>query len=119
MSDIEIWHNPRCSKSRTALQLLEQNGAEPEVRLYLESPPDAKMIDRVLKILQIEPRDLMRTSEAPYKELKLSDPKKTRDELIEAMARHPILIERPVVIRGDRAVLGRPPDNVLDLLDDD
>jgi arsenate reductase len=116
---IEIWHNPKCSKSRAALALLERSGQAPEVRLYLESPPDAKAIEHVLGLLDLEPRDLMRRSEAPYRELGLDDPAKTRQELIAAMAAHPILIERPVVIRGDRAALGRPPENVLALLDEE
>jgi arsenate reductase len=116
---IEIWHNPKCSKSRAALALLEQRGETPEVRLYLESPPDAKAIERVLGLLDLEPRDLMRRSEVPYRELGLDDPTKTRTELIMAMVSHPILIERPVVIRGDRAALGRPPENVLALLDEE
>jgi arsenate reductase len=114
---ITIWHNPRCSKSRAALQLLEGRGVTPEVCFYLESPPDAATIDRVLKMLGIAPRDLMRPSEEPYKALKLGDASKSREELIAAMAAHPILIERPVVIAGDRAVIGRPPDKVLELLD--
>ena len=116
---IEIWHNPRCSKSRAALALLEERGATPSVRLYLESPPDAETIERVLQLLDLEPRELMRRSEAPYRELGLDDPTKTRAELIAAMAAHPILIERPVVVCGDRAALGRPPENVLALLEGD
>ena len=116
MSVVEIWHNPRCSKSRQALALLEERGLEPQVRLYLQSPPDAKTIDRVLKLLGKEPRELIRKNEAPYRELGLDDKKKTRAELIAAMAEHPILIERPVVVRGERAVLGRPPEEVLSLI---
>lgn len=119
MAELEIWHNPRCSKSRATLSLLEQRGETPSVRLYLEAPPDAKTIDRVLKMLGLEPRALMRTSEDPYKKLNLADPKKTRAELIDAMAQHPILIERPIVIRGKSAAIGRPPENVLALFDND
>lgn len=119
MSEVEIWHNPRCTKSRATLALLEQRGETPVVRLYLEAPPDAKTIDRVLTLLDRDPRALMRTSEEPYKKLNLADPKKTRAELIDAMVRHPILIERPVVIRGDAAAIGRPPENVLALFEDD
>ncbi len=117
MEGLEIWHNPRCSKSRTTLALLEQQGVKPNVRLYLESPPDAKTLDRVLKMLGIGPRELMRPSEEPYKTLGLADSTKTRTELIEAMVANPILIERPVVVRGKRAVIGRPPENVLELLE--
>lgn len=115
----EIWHNPRCSKSRQTLALLEERGVAPEVRLYLENPPNAKTLDNVLRMLDREPRDLMRRSEAPYKELGLDDAKKTRRELIAAMVENPILIERPVVIHGDQAALGRPPENVLALFEDE
>jgi arsenate reductase len=119
MSVIQVWHNPRCTKSRAAISLLEQRGLKPSIRLYLEEPPDAELIDEVLKKLGKEPRELMRKSEDVYKELKLDDPKKSRAQLIEAMAENPILIERPVAIRGDRAVIGRPPENVLELVEEE
>lgn len=119
VSDTEIWHNPRCSKSRATLQLLEGQGHAPKVRLYLESPPSAAELDRTLKMLGLEPRELLRTSEEPYKTLGLADRAKTRSELIEAMAANPILIERPVVIHDGRAALGRPPEKVLELFEED
>jgi arsenate reductase (glutaredoxin) len=116
MSKIEIWHNPRCSKSRAALELLNERKLDPEIVLYLEKTPTAARIDAVLELLGIEPRELMRKAEEPYKKLRLDDPKRSRRELVEAMATHPILIERPIVIAGRRAVIGRPPERVLEIL---
>lgn len=116
MSDMEIWHNPRCSKSRQTLRLLEERGVTPVVRNYLDVPPGAERIAEVLQMLSISPRELMRNKEAPYRQLGLDDDGKSDAELIRAMAEHPVLIERPVIIRGDRAVVGRPPENVLELL---
>src|SRR5688572_21472444 len=114
---ITIWHNPRCSKSRAALQLLQERGASPRVVHYLDAPPSAADLDRALRLLDRQPRELMRRDEL-YARLGLDDPALTREQLIDAMAAHPALIERPVVLRGDRAVLGRPPEVVLDLLDE-
>lgn len=110
-----IWHNPRCSKSRQTLALLEDRGIEASVVKYLEEPPTRGEIEEVLELLGVEPRELMRRNEAEYKELGLRDVE-DRDALIDAMVEHPRLIERPVVIRGNRAALGRPPENVLELL---
>ena len=111
-----IWHNPRCSKSRTGLALVEEQGIKPTVVRYLENPPSAEELDRVLGLLGMEPRDLMRRKEAIYKELGLADEKLTRSELIAAMVENPRLIERPVVINGDQAALGRPPEAILEIL---
>lgn len=112
-----IWHNPRCSKSRQTLQLLQDKGIEPDVKLYLKSAPSTAEIETVLGLLDVEPRDLMRKKEAPFKALNLKNPDLTRGALVAAMADNPVLIERPVVIRDDSAaVLGRPPENVLPLL---
>ncbi|MFW6050148.1 MAG: arsenate reductase (glutaredoxin) [Myxococcota bacterium] len=116
MSDVTIWHNPRCSKSRQTLGLLEERGIEPEVIEYLENPPSQKELDRVLKLLGLEPRELMRKKEAPYRELGLDDPSVSRQQLLDAMVKHPVLIERPVVIRGNQARVGRPPEKVLEIL---
>lgn len=114
---LTYYHNPRCSKSREGLALLEARGAQPAVVRYLETPPDAATLDRILKALGKEPRALMRRQEAPYKELGLDDPGKTRAELIAAMVAHPVLIERPLLLRDDgRAALGRPPEALLALL---
>ncbi len=111
---LTIWHNPRCSKSRQTLALLEENGFTPSVRLYLEDAPTVQEIRSVLNMLGIEPRALMRTGEADYKEQNLKTVE--GDALIDAMAATPKLIERPVVINGTKAALGRPPKNVLDIL---
>lgn len=111
-----IYHNPRCSKSRQTLALLEEKGVEPEVVLYLETPPDAATLRDLLARLGKSPRELMRKGEAAYKENGLADPALSDEELIEAMVRHPKLIERPIVVNGERAALGRPPENVLDIL---
>ena len=113
---VTIYHNPRCSKSRQTLALLEEHGVTPQVELYLETPPDAATLDRVLQQLGMEPRDLMRKKEEPYKALGLDDASKSRDELIAAMVANPILIERPIVTKGNKAALGRPPEQVLDIL---
>jgi len=111
-----IWHNPRCSKSRKTLALLEERGIRPRIVHYLETPPSADEIDRVLRLLGREPRELMRIKEAEYTENGFNDDSLSRDELIAAMVTHPKLIERPVVIRGERAALGRPPEAVLEML---
>ncbi len=116
MSDYVIWHNPRCSKSRQTLALLQDHGIEPEDLRYLETPPSKQQIKDVLKKLGIPAINLVRCGERAFKELALSKDA-SEAELIDAMSKYPVLIERPVVIRGDRAVLGRPPENVLNLID--
>lgn len=112
---VTIYHNPRCSKSRQTLALLQDKGIEPEIVEYLKTPPSAEEITGILQKLGIEARALMRTKEAAYKELGLA---KVEDEkaLIAAMAENPVLIERPVVIKGSKAALGRPPEQVLEIL---
>jgi arsenate reductase len=116
MSDITIYHNPRCSKSRQTLELLEQKGIQPDVVLYLETPPDRARLGQLIDQLGITPRELLRSSETEYKEMQLADKSLSDDVLIEAMLKAPRLIQRPIVVKGDKAVLGRPPENVLDLL---
>ena len=115
MEKISLWHNPRCSKSRQALALLEEKGIEADIVKYLEKLPDEKSIKALLDMLGIEARALMRTKEAIYKELEL---KNVQDEtlLIKAMSEHPKLIERPILIRGNQAIIGRPPERVLEIL---
>ncbi len=110
-----IWHNPRCSKSRQTLALLEEKGEDITIRRYLEEAPTGDDIRKVLELLGMEPIDITRTSEAIFKQLGLS---KTTDSdtLIAALAANPKLIERPIVIKGDKAALGRPPEAVLDVL---
>ena len=116
MSEVEIWHNPRCSKSRAALELLTAKGLAPRVVAYLEDPPTSERLDQVLAMLGMQPRELMRKSEPPYRELGLDEASLDRAALIRAMAEHPVLIERPIVIANGRAVVGRPPERVLELL---
>lgn len=115
MSKPVLWHNPRCSKSRAALALLLEHGVEPEVRAYLDASPDADELRGVLKALGMPARALLRTGEDDYKALGLDDAGLDEAALIDAMARHPRLIERPILIAGGRAVIGRPPENVLEL----
>jgi arsenate reductase len=115
MEKITIWHNPRCSKSRNAEKLLEEQGIEAEVFKYLETPPSKEEIAKVLKMLGISARELMRTKEDIYKELGLKDVG-DEEKLIEAMAEHPKLIERPIVIKDGKAAIGRPIEKIIELL---
>jgi len=110
-----IYHNPKCSKSRQALSLLRANGIEPEVVDYLKQPLDTERIRDLIGMLGIPPHDLLRTKEPPYKKLKLS-PSSTTEEIAKGIAENPILLERPVVVCGKMAIIGRPPDRVLSLL---
>lgn len=111
-----IYHNPRCSKSRQTLQLLKDQGIEPTVIEYLKTPPDVQTLDSILTMLNMEPRDLMRKQEAEYKEQGLADASLSREQLIKAMTEYPKVIERPVVVNNGKAAIGRPPENVLDIL---
>ncbi|WIO73399.1 arsenate reductase (glutaredoxin) [Porticoccaceae bacterium LTM1] len=111
-----IYHNPRCSKSRETLKLLEERGIEPEVVLYLENTPSADELKGLLSKLDISARDLIRSGEDAYKEQNLADTSLTEAQLIEAMVAHPKLIQRPIVVNGEKAALGRPPEAVLDIL---
>lgn len=113
---VSIYHNPRCSKSRQTLTLLQDKGVEPEIVLYLETPPDAATIRALVARLGLaSARDLMRRGETVYKELGLKDVT-DEDALIQAMADNPILIERPIVLNGDKARIGRPPEGVLEIV---
>ncbi|HLS98215.1 MAG: arsenate reductase (glutaredoxin) [Porticoccaceae bacterium] len=113
---ITIYHNPRCSKSRQTLALLEARGLEPRVIPYLDTPPDAATLKSLLKKLGIGPRDLLRKGEEEYKANDLGNPDLDDQALIDAMVKYPRLIERPIVVNGNRAALGRPPEAVLDIL---
>ena len=113
---VKIYHNPRCSKSRQALQLLHDHGVEPEVIEYLKFPPDKDTLKKILHQLQLSPRDLMRHKEQEYKDNHLDDPSLSEGELIEAMVKHPKLIERPLVITDKGIAIGRPPESVLEVL---
>jgi arsenate reductase len=112
---VTIYHNPRCSKSRQTLALLEAKGLSPEVVLYLERPPTAQQVEELIDLLGIEPHDLLRAKEPQYRALGLSKAA-SRKEVARAIAREPILLERPVVVVGRRARLGRPPERVLEIL---
>jgi len=111
-----LYHNPRCSKSRGALELLKENGIEPEIVPYLETPPSEDQLRELLGMLGIPARELLRKGEEEYRALGLGDPALGEDEIIAAMAAHPRLIERPVFVHRGRAVIGRPPEQVLGLL---
>ncbi len=113
---IKIFHNPRCSKSRQTLQLLNDNAIEPEVVEYLKTPPNSTELAEVLKMLGMQPRDLIRKKEAEYKACGADNPELSDAELIDLMVANPKLIERPIVIKGNKAAIGRPPEQVLDIL---
>lgn len=118
MSDaVKIYHNPRCSKSRDTLSLLKTNGIDPEVVLYLETPPDAATLRQLLKMLNMSSaRKLMRQKEDLYKSLNLADPQLSEEALIQAMVENPKLIERPIVVSHGQARIGRPPEQVLEIV---
>lgn len=114
--NVQILHNPRCSKSRATLELLKGNGIEPEIILYLETPPDAAQLNSILKMLDMQPRQLMRKGQSDYKEMGLDDMQLGDEQLIAAMIKAPILIERPIVLANGKAAIGRPPESVLKIL---
>ena len=116
MTELTFYHNPRCSKSRAALELLEGRGLSPTIVRYLETPPTAAELKSLVKKLDIVPRQLLRTGEDEYKQLNLADAGLSDDQLVDAMVAHPRLIERPILIAGDRAAVGRPPEKVLEIL---
>jgi arsenate reductase len=116
MTDLTLYHNPRCSKSRGALELLEARGLTPTIVRYLETPPDAAQLRDLLGKLGIGARELLRTGEDEYKTLNLADTRLSDEQLIAAMAAHPKLIERPILVVGDKAAIGRPPESVLEIL---
>jgi len=117
MTGYVLYHNPRCSKSRGALDLLQEKGIAPEIVRYLDEPLDAQALRALVRKLGIRPRELLRTGEEEYRSLGLADESMDDDAIIEAMAAHPRLIQRPILVRGERAVIGRPPERVLELLD--
>ena len=113
---VRIYHNPRCSKSRETLALLEERGIAPRIVEYLKTPPSAAELKAILKMLGLKPRDLMRKGEPRYAKLGLKDRDLDDDALIALMVTNPILIERPIVVSGKRAAIGRPPESVLEIL---
>ncbi|WP_460121814.1 arsenate reductase (glutaredoxin) [Pseudomonas sp. S2_C03] len=116
MTDLTLYHNPRCSKSRGALELLEGRGLTPTVVRYLDEPLDAAQIQGLLKKLGLSARQILRTGEDEYKTLNLADATLSEAQLIAAIAAHPKLMERPILAVGDKAVIGRPPEQILELL---
>lgn len=116
MTDLTLYHNPRCSKSRGALELLEARGLTPTVVRYLETPLDATQLERLLGKLCITARQLLRTGEDEYKDLNLADESLSQAQLIAAIAAHPKLMERPILEAGEKAAIGRPPEKILEIL---
>ena len=116
MTDLTLYHNPRCSKSRGALEILEARGLTPTVVRYLDNPLDAAQLHSLLVKLDISPRQLLRTGEEEYKTLNLADATLSETQLIAAIAEHPKLMERPILETPDKAIIGRPPENVLEIL---
>lgn len=112
----KLYHNPRCSKSREALKLIQEEGLEAEIILYLENPPTAKQLSEILTLLKMKPLELMRQKETLFRELKLDKVKHSDAELVKIMNEHPVLIERPIVIKGKKAVVARPPEKLLEIL---
>ena len=113
---VRIYHNPSCSKCRLTMDILNDKGINTTVVEYLNTPPNKDELNEILKLLGLEPRELMRTHEAPYKANNLDNTELTRDQLIQAMIDNPILIERPIIINGNKATIGRPPEKVLDII---
>ena len=113
---VTIFHNPRCSKSRQTLSLIQEKNIDINIIEYLKTPPDISQLKQILKKLGYEPRQLMRKSEQIYKDLDLGNENKTEEDLVIAMTQNPILIERPIVLSGEKAAIGRPPESVLNIL---
>ena len=113
---VQILHNPRCSKSRATLQVLNDRGIEPEIILYQDTPPSAEQLTSILQQLDMRPRDLMRKGQSEYKEMGLNNDQLSDAELVAAMIEAPILIERPIVLANGKAAIGRPPESVLNIL---
>ena len=116
MSKYIIFHNPRCSKSRQTLQILKDNECDTEIILYLETAIDQSVLEDVIKKISLSPRELLRKGEQEFKDNNLNNKNLSDQEIIEFMVKHPKLIERPIVIKGNKAILGRPPEKVLELI---
>lgn len=117
MSEITIYHNPNCSKSRQTLELLRKQGVEPKIIHYLDTPPDEETLQQLLQLMKMEPFDLVRKKEDLFEELAIEKIGADSQQLIRTMVENPILIERPIVVKGNKAVIGRPPECVLTLID--
>ena len=116
MSQVKIYHNPRCSKSRQTLELLLENGIDPEIVLYLETPLDRGSILELVRMLELPIREIMRSSEQEYKDQNLSDTTLSESELINAIVNTPKLLQRPIVVSNGKAAIGRPPEKILDII---
>ena len=116
MSTYTLYHNPRCSKSRQALSLLEEKNINPVIVEYLRTPPKVSELKKIIKLLNISPREIIRTKESLYKDLNLADSNLSDEDIIKNLCQHPILIERPIIFTNKQAVIGRPPENILELL---
>ena len=114
--NLVMYHNPNCSKSRETLQILRDNNRDPVIVEYLEYPPDEDELRRIIGLLGVDVRDLLRTTEPVYHDAELDDDTISEDELIEAICEYPALLQRPIVVAGDRAVIGRPPSKVLEII---
>jgi arsenate reductase len=114
--EVQIFYNPKCSKCRLTMDILNDKDVPVSIVEYLKTPPSSARLTEVLDMLGIEPRDLMRKHEAPYKENNLDNPDLNHEQLIQAMIDNPVLIERPIIIKGNKAIIGRPPEKVLDIL---
>ena len=113
---VTIWHNPRCSKSRQTLDLLKSKGVEPAIREYLKEPPSKAEVEKLVALVGGDPRELIRDGEAEFKALKLKKADLTKAEIVSAIAAHPVLLQRPIVVKGAHAAIGRPPEAVLPIL---
>ena len=116
MNNFTIYHNPRCSKSRQTLELIKDKGIEPEIILYLEKPPTVSVLSKIVDYLQMKHRDLLRKGEDEYKSFNLKDMSLNDSTILKIMSENPKLIERPIVLSGNKAIIGRPPENVLELI---
>ncbi len=113
---MKIYHNPRCSKSRQTLEILTENGYNPEIIKYLESPPSPSELKKVISLLKIKTRELLRKGEKEYKDFGVNEASLSDSDLISLMCKYPKVIERPIVVNGNKAVIGRPPEAVLDII---
>lgn len=113
---VTIWHNPRCSKSRQTLELLTANGVTPEIREYLKQPPSKAEVEKLIDMVGGDPTDLLRDGESEFKALKTKKADMTKADIVKAISTHPVLLQRPIVVTGKRAAIGRPPEAVLSLL---
>ena len=116
MNKYTIFHNPRCSKSRQTLQILKDNECDTKIILYLKTAIDQSVLESIIKKLSLSPRELLRKGEQEFKDNDLKNKNLSDQEIIEVMVKHPKVIERPIVVKGDKAILGRPPENVLELI---